>query len=209
MDTPALFPDYHDYDRRERLLTAMVKDFPPGHYTGRHEHPSGQLIYDVHGVMVADTDMGRWVVPPTRWLWMPPSVHHGLRMVGERHAPAAGRAAATAYAAAAPAPPHPSSPPGGMRCDRRRARRQNHRTGVGGSPWRRRQDPASPFLAGNRHDVRAMATAGAPDGGAGTPGHRRESPRCRAGAGLREPQRILDDVQAAVRYPPSAFFDQA
>mgnify|MGYP002620806774 CR=1 FL=1 len=96
MDTPALFPDYHDYDRRERLLTAMVKDFPPGHYTGRHEHPSGQLIYDVHGVMVADTDMGRWVVPPTRWwLWMPPSVHHGLRMVGERHAPAAGRAAAS------------------------------------------------------------------------------------------------------------------
>lgn len=83
MDTPALFPDYHDYDRRERPLTVMAKDFPPGHYTGRHEHPSGQLIYAVHGVMVADTDMGRWVVPPTRGLWMPPSVHHGLRMVGE------------------------------------------------------------------------------------------------------------------------------
>ncbi|MPS25739.1 helix-turn-helix transcriptional regulator [Pigmentiphaga sp.] len=82
MDKSSLFPDYHDYDRRERPVTAMAKDFPSGYRTGPHQHPSGQLVYALHGVVVAHTEMGRWVVPPTRALWMPPSIRHELRMVG-------------------------------------------------------------------------------------------------------------------------------
>ena len=82
MDKSSLFPDYHDYDRRERPVTAMAKDFPPDYRTGPHQHPSGQLVYALYGVVVAHTEMGRWVVPPTRALWMPPAVRHELRMVG-------------------------------------------------------------------------------------------------------------------------------
>ncbi|VCU68450.1 HTH-type transcriptional repressor of iron proteins A [Pigmentiphaga humi] len=83
MDIPPPSPDYRKYDRRERPVTAMAKDFPGGHSTGEHQHPTGQLIHAVHGVMVVITEQGRWVVPPTRGLWMPPSVRHELRMVGE------------------------------------------------------------------------------------------------------------------------------
>ncbi|MDX3906095.1 MAG: helix-turn-helix transcriptional regulator [Pigmentiphaga sp.] len=83
MDKPILFPDYREFDHRPRPVTVMAKDFPAGASTGVHHHPSGQLIYAVHGVMVVHTDMGRWVVPPTRGLWMPPAVRHELRMVGQ------------------------------------------------------------------------------------------------------------------------------
>ncbi len=83
MDIPHPFPDYRGYDRRERPVTAMAKDFPAGASTGIHHHPTGQLIHAVHGVMVVHTEMGRWVVPPTRGLWMPADIPHELRMVGE------------------------------------------------------------------------------------------------------------------------------
>jgi AraC-like DNA-binding protein len=42
----------------------------------------GQLIYAVRGVMVIHTASGQWIVPPTRALWMPVSMTHGIRMVG-------------------------------------------------------------------------------------------------------------------------------
>ncbi len=35
--------------------------------------------------MVATTDAGQWIVPPTRGLWLPPGVLHQVRMVGEVH----------------------------------------------------------------------------------------------------------------------------
>ena len=44
-----------------------------------------QLIYAVRGVMVVQADAGRWVVPPTRAIWMQAGMVHQIRCVGEVH----------------------------------------------------------------------------------------------------------------------------
>ncbi|NTV09677.1 MAG: AraC family transcriptional regulator [Zoogloea sp.] len=71
------------YDRSEMPVTALAADYLPGRETRRHHHPHIQLIHAVRGVMVVSTDQGRWIVPPTRGLWMPAGVAHAIRMVGE------------------------------------------------------------------------------------------------------------------------------
>ncbi|MDX9767676.1 MAG: helix-turn-helix transcriptional regulator [Ectothiorhodospiraceae bacterium] len=64
-------------------VTGKAIDYPAGHECPWHDHPTAQLIHAVQGVMVVATDSGRWVVPPTRGLWMPAGVRHCIRMVGE------------------------------------------------------------------------------------------------------------------------------
>src|SRR6478736_6818785 len=44
-----------------------------------------QLIYAVQGVMVVQADAGRWVVPPTRGIWMLAGMTHEIRCIGEVH----------------------------------------------------------------------------------------------------------------------------
>jgi AraC-like DNA-binding protein len=63
-------------------VTAMALDYGPSDRVRRHQHPVGQLIYAVRGVMVIRTEMGQWIVPTTRALWMPGSMTHEIRMVG-------------------------------------------------------------------------------------------------------------------------------
>jgi AraC-like DNA-binding protein len=63
-------------------VTALAIDYAPNGRVRKHQHPVNQLIYAVRGVMVIQTANGQWVVPPTRALWMPASVTHGIRMVG-------------------------------------------------------------------------------------------------------------------------------
>jgi AraC-like DNA-binding protein len=62
---------------------ALARDYPSGHGPPRHQHPNAQLIHAVRGVMVVDTAVGQWVVPPTRGLWIPGGVDHSIRMVGK------------------------------------------------------------------------------------------------------------------------------
>jgi AraC-like DNA-binding protein len=63
-------------------VTALAIDYGPNGRVRKHRHPVSQLIYAVRGVMVVQTADGQWVVPPTRALWMPALVTHGIRMVG-------------------------------------------------------------------------------------------------------------------------------
>jgi AraC-like DNA-binding protein/quercetin dioxygenase-like cupin family protein len=73
------------FDRRQGRdmpVTAVALDYRPGERIRRHRHPVNQLIYAVRGVMVVTSDVGQWLVPPTRALWMPASVVHGIRMIG-------------------------------------------------------------------------------------------------------------------------------
>lgn len=73
---------YTLYDRNDMPVTAMAADYSPDHETPRHDHPHIQLIHALHGVMVVSTDIGQWIVPPSRGLWMPAGVTHSIRMVG-------------------------------------------------------------------------------------------------------------------------------
>lgn len=49
---------------------------PSGHPTACHVHPCGQVFRVMSGLLIVETDAGRWVVPPG-WLgWVPPGVRH-------------------------------------------------------------------------------------------------------------------------------------
>src|ERR1700737_2756055 len=63
-------------------VTALAVDYGPNDHVRRHQHPVGQLIFAVRGVMVIRTAIGQWIVPTTRALWMPGSMTHAIRMVG-------------------------------------------------------------------------------------------------------------------------------
>lgn len=45
-----------------------------------HDHAKAQLIYAVEGTMVVTTAEGRWVLLPTRAVWVPARMRHSIRM---------------------------------------------------------------------------------------------------------------------------------
>jgi AraC-like DNA-binding protein len=47
-----------------------------------HAHDWHQLIYASEGVMWVKTAEGDWVVPPSRAVWVPAGVEHGIEMTG-------------------------------------------------------------------------------------------------------------------------------
>lgn len=47
----------------------------------RHQHQTGQLIYAVRGVMLVETHLARWTVPPQRALWVPPQHPHEVHIL--------------------------------------------------------------------------------------------------------------------------------
>ena len=70
------------YPDVDRPVIAMAKEFAAETRTGRHAHERAQLISAIEGLMVATTDAGTWVVPPSYALWVPPGVHHDVAMHG-------------------------------------------------------------------------------------------------------------------------------
>jgi AraC-like DNA-binding protein/quercetin dioxygenase-like cupin family protein len=66
-------------------MTGRATDFPAGWHIEPHTHGKHQLLYAVRGVMAVQTDVGRWVVPPTRAIWMLAGMTHEIRCIGEVH----------------------------------------------------------------------------------------------------------------------------
>lgn len=66
-------------------IVAQPIDYPAGWYIEPHMHREHQLLYAVRGVMLVEADAGRWVVPPTRGIWMIAGMTHAIRCVGEVH----------------------------------------------------------------------------------------------------------------------------
>ncbi|WP_407713765.1 AraC family transcriptional regulator [Comamonas testosteroni] len=60
-------------------------NYRPGHHVQPHAHEEGQLVYAVQGVMTVSSSDGRWIVPPTRGIWMPCGAVHEIRCIGEVH----------------------------------------------------------------------------------------------------------------------------
>jgi AraC-like DNA-binding protein len=80
--TPRLTLPFETRKGRGLPVTALAVDYGPNDRVRKHQHPVGQLIYAVRGVMVIHTAIGQWVVPTTRALWMPGSMVHAIRMAG-------------------------------------------------------------------------------------------------------------------------------
>lgn len=66
-------------------VTCRATDYPAGWHIEPHTHTKHQLIYAVRGVMVVQAETGRWVVPPTRAIWMVAGMTHEIRCIGEVH----------------------------------------------------------------------------------------------------------------------------
>lgn len=63
-------------------VTGVAADYPAGLEVEEHSHACCQLLYAVEGVLEVRARSGRWLVPPTRGVWLRSGVPHGLRMRG-------------------------------------------------------------------------------------------------------------------------------
>lgn len=71
-----------DYDGSAMPVTGVAVDYNSGHVIPPHSHRRAQLLYATAGVLVIETDAGRWVVPPSRGVWLKGGITHSVRMRG-------------------------------------------------------------------------------------------------------------------------------
>jgi AraC-like DNA-binding protein len=73
---PERSSDHRDYQRVPRVVTAMARDEKHGVTVRPHSHERAQLLYATAGLMRVTTDLGVWILPPRRALFIPPGVTH-------------------------------------------------------------------------------------------------------------------------------------
>jgi hypothetical protein len=67
-----------DYQDTDGVLAAMARDLVHGFHIPLHYHRRAQLIYGTTGSVAVSTELGRWVVPPHRAVWIPAGVVHEM-----------------------------------------------------------------------------------------------------------------------------------
>lgn len=72
----------NETDELHLAVRSLAVRYPPRYRTGTHDHNWGQLVFAIEGVLLVHADVGRWVVPPARAVWLPASVPHELESVG-------------------------------------------------------------------------------------------------------------------------------
>lgn len=89
MDPPrrpqALHEALQEIEQATSPIIGRATDYPAAWHVAPHAHSKHQLIHAVRGVMVVQAEAGRWVVPPTRAIWMRAGMVHEIRCVGEVH----------------------------------------------------------------------------------------------------------------------------
>jgi AraC-like DNA-binding protein/mannose-6-phosphate isomerase-like protein (cupin superfamily) len=76
-------PDIHvPFERTPMPVAVLAADYPHGAFVAAHTHRRAQLLYAVEGVMLIEAQAGRWVVPPTRAVWLDAGLEHTVRMSG-------------------------------------------------------------------------------------------------------------------------------
>ncbi|MBJ8552504.1 AraC family transcriptional regulator [Acinetobacter bereziniae] len=71
-----------DVEDTARIVMATGNDYPDGTILPCHSHKRGQCLYAITGVLTVNTDIGSWVVPPRRALWIPNGIQHEVHMRG-------------------------------------------------------------------------------------------------------------------------------
>jgi len=64
----------------DRPVALLAYDYAAGDRIPIHEHLKAQLIYAIEGTMTVTTQEGRWVLLPTRAIWVPAKMRHSIRM---------------------------------------------------------------------------------------------------------------------------------
>lgn len=81
----ALHEALKEIEAQQSPVSGRSTDYPAGWHIQPHAHTKHQLIYAVRGVMIVKAEAGRWVVPPTRAIWMAAGMSHEIHCVGEVH----------------------------------------------------------------------------------------------------------------------------
>lgn len=69
-------------DQMEQAVTAIAHHYSHNAYEPPYSHTNTQLLHTVSGVIKVETEIGNWIVPPGRGLWIPEGMIHSLRTVG-------------------------------------------------------------------------------------------------------------------------------
>jgi AraC-like DNA-binding protein len=64
-------------------VAALARSYERGTQLGLHAHTDAQLLFAASGVMQVSTPKGRWLVPPERAVWLPPTLEHGVDVLSD------------------------------------------------------------------------------------------------------------------------------
>lgn len=72
-----------EIDAASWQVRSSATDYAPNAIIEPHAHQKKhQLVYAIEGVMVVNSTMNQWTVPPSRGIWMPCGQIHAIRCVG-------------------------------------------------------------------------------------------------------------------------------
>lgn len=77
-----VLPPLDGVDQGPGVIVARERECPADHVIDWHTHQRAQLLYAVSGVMRVTTEIGVWVVPPQRAVWIPPGIEHHVKAQG-------------------------------------------------------------------------------------------------------------------------------
>ncbi|RMI33933.1 AraC family transcriptional regulator [Nocardia stercoris] len=69
-------------NRHEGLPVTGAHDLAAGDTIVRHRHDDHQIVYPSSGVVAVTTEVGSWIAPPDRALWIPAGAWHEHRFYG-------------------------------------------------------------------------------------------------------------------------------
>ncbi|WP_249277385.1 helix-turn-helix transcriptional regulator [Pandoraea sp. PE-S2R-1] len=80
--TDLISTDHLRFERTPMPMAAMAVDYGHNTFIASHRHRRAQLLYAIEGVMIVAAPSGRWVVPPTRGVWLAAGLEHTVQMSG-------------------------------------------------------------------------------------------------------------------------------
>ncbi len=75
--------EHHEYLQTvSRPVAAMAKSYPAGYAGYRHSHARAQFLYAASGTIKLTLDLGCWIIPPRRAVWLPAGYPHQTSTIG-------------------------------------------------------------------------------------------------------------------------------
>lgn len=74
---------YEHLETVPRPVAGMAKKYPAGYEGYRHHHARAQFLYSASGSMRLTMDLGCWIIPPRRAVWIPAGYIHQTGNIGE------------------------------------------------------------------------------------------------------------------------------
>lgn len=70
-------------EHADGALIALPTAYRDGHRIPVHRHSRSQLLHAANGVVMVQTEAGRWMVPPDHAMWIPAGIDHSVEIMGD------------------------------------------------------------------------------------------------------------------------------